>query len=794
MDHSRRFLEWVNTLGLEQTVFGRLVHYLDARFQIRRLSFLFLFTLLLSFLLFWDIDFPYFVQVGDIATTDIKSPISFQIVDEVATETKRREAEQSVPPIYDFDPNAYENTTHNIYKSWRKMRQLVKQTAWPEEDHKRAEAVSEFMEQKKAFETELGSPVTDLIFRWLIDKRFSASLENILIEAFAKWSSYKVYDGATNLLPEDDAPLIVRVIDRRGAFEEYTAVRGELKSLRDPQNFSFEGVPGEAGLGQPDRKRLQTLALEILAPNLTFNRQETSDRKDKARASVLPVQLSIAKNQVVVAAGAIVQPIHVTLMEEIRNLKSDRRSDFVSLVSALLFLSLMLVFFSYTRRFTLNRVRVQDKELAVMGLVTVIVVLITKIFLFMTDAAFVVKYGNLVPSSAFLYSAPIAAGPMLVGLLISSGEIIWLFTAFLAIVGAVMVDFNFGFLLVSMIGGIAAARGVYSCKKRNDIYWAGVRTGLVNSLVIALVLVMQGMGNTELLNQLIWAVPAGFMGGIISSMIAMMLVPLLESAFNFVTDVKLLELSNLNHPLMQEMIVKAPGTYHHSLVVGSMVEAAASEIGANALLAKVMAFYHDIGKTSHAQYFIENQKPGNNPHDHISPYMSKTILIAHIKDGAEMGMRHQLGKPIIDGVLQHHGTTLISYFYNKALDEADQDVDQVLEDDFRYPGPKPQFREAALVMLADSIEAAARSLDEPTTARLQNIVKNIIQAKFLDGQLNECNLTLADLSVIESSFCRILLGIYHQRIDYPNLNMSQSNPFKLRDSKPRGEKKGMSGA
>ena len=147
--------------------------------------------------------------------------------------------------------------------------------------------------------------------------------------------------------------------------------------------------------------------------------------------------------------------------------------------------------------------------------------------------------------------------------------------------------------------------------------------------------------------------------------------------------------------------------------------------------------------------------------------MSKTILIAHVKDGAEMGLQHKLGKPIIDGILQHHGTTLISYFYNKALEEQDEDIDTVLEEDFRYPGPKPQFREAALVMLADSIEAAARSLDEPTAARLQNIVKNIIQTKFLDGQLEECNLTLKDLSVIEQAFKRILLGAYHQRIDYP---------------------------
>ena len=282
IDHSRRFLEWVNNLGFEQTNLGRIIHFLDEKFQVRRLSVLFLFMLFLSFLLFWDIDFPYFVQVGDIASSDIKSPISFQIVDEVATETKRREAEQSVPPVFDFDPNVYENLTHNVYKSWRKMRQMVKQAPWPEAEGKHAEAVIDFMQHKKVFEQELGTPVTDSVFKWLIEKRFSARLENILIEAIAKWSSFRIFDGSGNLLPGVDSPLIVRVIDRGSGEEEYTAVRGELKSLRERKNFTFEGVPGEGKLSPTDRKQLGAFAKQLRGPNLTFNRQETADRKDKA--------------------------------------------------------------------------------------------------------------------------------------------------------------------------------------------------------------------------------------------------------------------------------------------------------------------------------------------------------------------------------------------------------------------------------------------------------------------------------------------------------------------------------
>jgi putative nucleotidyltransferase with HDIG domain len=373
----------------------------------------------------------------------------------------------------------------------------------------------------------------------------------------------------------------------------------------------------------------------------------------------------------------------------------------------------------------------------------------------------------MIPESAFLYAAPSAAGAMLVGLLITAGEVVWIFSLFIAVVLGLMVDQKFSYMLVTIIGSLAAARGVYGCKARNDLYFAGLRTGLVNALMILLTITVQHFGDETLMRELLWTVPAGLVSGILSSLVAMMLIPMLESIFNITTDVKLLELSNLNHPLLKEMIVRAPGTYHHSLVVGSMVEAAAEEIGANPLLAKVMSYYHDIGKTQHAQYFIENQKPGNNPHDHLSPHMSKTILIAHVKDGVELGVEHKLGKPIIDGIVQHHGTTLIAFFYNRAVEQHDEAIDEVAEDDFRYPGPKPQFREAALIMLADSIEAASRSLDEPTPTRLQNIVKNIIQRKFMDGQLDECNLTLKDLSIIEESFIKILNGIYHQRIDYP---------------------------
>jgi putative nucleotidyltransferase with HDIG domain len=229
---------------------------------------------------------------------------------------------------------------------------------------------------------------------------------------------------------------------------------------------------------------------------------------------------------------------------------------------------------------------------------------------------------------------------------------------------------------------------------------------------------------------------------------------------------KLLEFSNLSSPLLHNLMVRAPGTYHHSVLVGNLVEAAAEAIHANPLLAKVAAYYHDIGKVSKPLYFIENVRGGDNKHDKLSPSMSALILIAHVKEGVELAKEYRLGTPIVDIIRQSHGTSLISFFYQKAKTQS-LDSAAIKEQDFRYPGPKPQTREAGLVLLADAVEAASRTLSDPTPARIQGLVQKIINNIFIDGQLDECELTLKNLHEIAKSFNRVLNGIYHHRIDYP---------------------------
>lgn len=768
IDQSLEFLNWVNRLGLEKTIVGRVAQELDERFRVRRILLLFLFSLGLSFLLAFNFDFSYSLQPGDVASTDIKAPIGFQFVDEVATEDLRDQAAKKVVPVFDYDRGVFEDTLNRTYRAFRKMRDEARKVQWSKQEFAYDDQVRDFFKFKPMFEEMLGRDFSEREFEWLTIKKFNVQIENALVAILERWSQYRIIDSFDKNMPVGLHELNVRDAQGASYSNEYIINMQDIHDLAHEEDFLIDHDVMPKGLSTNDQTMLSILARSMVLPNITLNKAETNDRKKRAKEQIVVEKKLIEKNQVIVHEGAKVRPIDATILREIENQRSLQHRNFVALISAILFVVLLLVCFSYVRRFTLNRVVVEAKDIGIMGFVMLLTVSIAKLFLFLTNTAFTTKYGTMIPDSAVIFLAPVSAGAMLVGLLISAGELVWIFSLVLAIVVGFMVEeWKFPFFLVSVAGSIAGASGVFSCKKRNDIYMAGIKTGAVNALMIALVLTVQQFNNDDYSKLLIWSVPAGFLSGLISSMVAMMTVPMLETLFNCTTDVKLLELSNLNHPLMKDMIVRAPGTYHHSLVVGSMVEAAAEEIAANPLLAKVMSYYHDIGKVEHAGYFIENQKAGSNPHDHLSPHMSKTILIAHVKDGVELGLQYHLGKPIIDGIVQHHGTTLISFFHNRAIEQQDEDLSPISEEDFRYPGPKPQFREAALIMLADSIEAAARSLDEPTPVRLRNIVKNIIQRKFMDGQLDECNLTLRDLSMVEEAFIRILHGIYHQRIDYP---------------------------
>lgn len=376
---------------------------------------------------------------------------------------------------------------------------------------------------------------------------------------------------------------------------------------------------------------------------------------------------------------------------------------------------------------------------------------------------FTISYYVLEANLSVFY-LPFALVPMLTMLLFNNLEAALVMTLAISVSVAVISGNFFQVSILSMVSGIVSSILVQDARRRTTIIRAGFIVGFVQVL---LVIFMEHF----------WIRPvdryvALLLNGIASSIIVLGVLPIFEGLFKRVTNISLLELADFNHPLLQRLTIEAPGTYHHSLVVGNLSEAACSAIGANALLARIGAYYHDIGKLQKPEYFSENQDVQQSKHDNLAPTMSKLVIMNHIKEGVELAKKHQLNNSIIDFIQQHHGNSLVYYFYRRAL-EGLEDDQEVREEGFRYPGPKPATKETAVVLLADSVEAATRALKDPMPAKIEEVVHKIINNKFIDGQLDACDLTLKEIEVISAVFIRILSGIYHSRVSYPEEQKSE---------------------
>lgn len=345
------------------------------------------------------------------------------------------------------------------------------------------------------------------------------------------------------------------------------------------------------------------------------------------------------------------------------------------------------------------------------------------------------------------------------------------------------------FMLIYFIGGLTGAYTVRDARTRGVLLAAGFYVGIMQVVCMALV-----HPHSEIMftREFVFSyVRPLIVNGVVSAFVVMATLKIFETMFGVLTNFSLMELSDFNQPLLKRMVLEAPGTYHHSLVVSNLAESGADAIGANALLTRVGAYYHDIGKLVKAEYFTENQLMGGNVHDKIEPSMSRLVILNHVKEGIELGKKYKLNRLILDFIPQHHGTSLMYYFYQKALEET-EDESTVKEENYRYPGPKPQSREAAIVLLADSVEGSTRALDEATPKKIEEQVHKIINNKFIDGQLDECNLTLKEIDIIAKTFIRVLSAMYHGRVRYPekknvidDRNQKSAEEFAAPDSPPQ---------
>jgi hypothetical protein len=485
------------------------------------------------------------------------------------------------------------------------------------------------------------------------------------------------------------------------------------------------------------------ISVKVIRPNLLPNMKETNRDIDAAISQVEPVV--IKKGQNIVNKGEELTWSHIELLKASGLLKESLIDIRLLIGYGLLTFILGLLTAIYIKYFH-RSIYKNRGNLMLIGLITILI-------LFISMGANVISK----------YLIPIPAISMLITILLDARVAIMVNVPVSMLVGLIAGN-DITVIFIALVGGLVGSLKMMVSHQRRDLFITGLLVGVSNALVIISMELLLGSGFLGALRQSVW----GFLNGGFAAVLTIGTLPIWENLFDIITPLKLLELSNPNQPLLKKLLMEAPGTYHHSIIVGNLAEYAAQEVGANSLLARVGAYYHDVGKIKRPYFFNENQIAGDNPHDKITPSLSTLIITSHVKDGVEMANEHKIPGVIRDIIEQHHGDSVVAYFYHKA--KQGENADKVTIDSFRYEGPKPQTREAAIVMLADSVEAAVRSMSDHSIGKMEGLIRKVIKEKLDNGQLDESDLTLKDLDTIANAFLSILSGIFHQRIEYPEID------------------------
>ncbi|MDY6826040.1 MAG: HDIG domain-containing protein [Bacillota bacterium] len=490
----------------------------------------------------------------------------------------------------------------------------------------------------------------------------------------------------------------------------------------------------------------ETLVEPLVEQNMFYNAMATEESRELARRQVEPV--IVFRDTLIVSEGEPVTEHQYALLEDL-GLIRGQQADYPAYIGLFLLLAVVFILAGSYIYIFVNDVFNSPSLLLLMGLVFFITLVFS------------------VAASYFSgFFVPVAMGVILITVLFGY-KLALINNLALTLMVGLITGGEFSYILVALMGGLASIYAVTRLSQRSDLARAGFYVSATDfTLILAVYLFFGNVSmETDSLINFSYSAIAGVGNGIFSAVVAIGLLPFLESLFGVTTAITLLELSNPNHPLLRELLLKAPGTYYHSMMVSNLAEAAADRVKANSLLTRVGAYYHDIGKLKRPYFFSENQLSGENPHQKLSPNLSALIIGAHPKDGVDMGRKYRLPEPIIDIAAQHHGTSMISFFYQQAVEQNGEE--NIEAEKFRYEGPKPQTKEAAIIMLADAVEAGVRSLTKPTSNRVEMMVRRMIKEKLEDGQLDQSDLTLKELDIIADAFIYIMSGVYHSRIEYP---------------------------
>jgi putative nucleotidyltransferase with HDIG domain len=709
---------------------------------------------------------------GAIAAHDYVASRDLLISDEDATRAKQSQVREGVLPVYDLDPGVVGDLDHRIEQLFLRGRRLVARPADESPSPPLPESrpvAQELLKTAAPDQLRIVAQQVDLLVR----KRFSPQLEERLRAVAARALRRGVVGNKSLLLEHRMRGVTLRDLGT-GTEEVQVDLFDHLGYPGEARDFLDSEIGDWTGYSVAERRLLVDLLLENLPINLLPNRSETLARQEAAAAGAGQVFNQIRKGQVIVRKGDVIDAADARVIAQMRGERQLRLQ-----VPPLAGTFFLLALAAAVIWLAVSGEKVADhgpRRVFGESLMLLLLGLLGAKFCFLVAGALSGAFEGPPLSSArsYAYAIPFASVALLAALLLGRHAALVLSILFSILASRLSVDADPQWVIFySFAGSLAAvhALDLYQFRQRLVLARVGLMVGVINVLLV-LILTSLGAPAERGWMQLGFDVLCAFAGGLLVTAVASFAVPILEALLGITTDIKLVELSNTNLPLLRRLAFEAPGTFQHSLMVANLSKEGCEAIGADPVLAYAAGLYHDVGKVLRPEYFVENQRGGQNRHDKLLPSMSALILLNHVKDGLELAREHHLPQVIQDAILQHHGTRLIKYFYHRAMELKDPEAKEVTEDKYRYPGPKPQNKVMGVLMVADAVEAASRTLAEPSPAKIRALIQTILDDILKDGQLEDTDLTLSDLRTVSETFLRVLANIFHQRIDYPGFDFN----------------------
>jgi hypothetical protein len=697
---------------------------------------------------------------GEIAGRDYVAPADLLIPDEETTEERQERARQEVPPVYDLDTAAAARLERELGALFAAGRQL---------DRREAE-ISE-QDLTVALARASGLRITRSQASALSAEGFDDDLEARVVSLAIRALRRGVVEGKSRLLENRVRGVTLRDLrtgEERLHFDlfDHLEYPGEVRELLETE------VEDWRDLTTAQREQVVDLLMANLPANLSPNRSETLERQEAAAAAVAPTFKQIRKGQVIARQGDQIGLAEARTIAEAtgRDRLAGRLLPLAGTVALLGLVALVLwPGLARQRVADHSRRRLYDETLLLL-----LVSILGAKFCFLVSSGLANSFDGAPFDSfrSYAYGVPFAALALMAALLFSRAAAALLTFLFAVLVSRLAGPDALWVTLYAAVGSLGAVFAVeaFQIKQRLTLTRVGLLVGGLNVVsVLILAALAGGTGTTPV--QLLFDAVCAFGGGLLVAAVGSFSIPILETTLGITTDIKLVELANTNLPLLRRLAFEAPGTFQHSLMVANLAKEGCEVIGADPVLAYTGGLYHDVGKVLRPDYFVENQRPGQNPHDKLTPSMSSLVIISHVKDGLDLAEEYHLPQLVRDAIAQHHGTRLISFFFSRAKDRAEKKEgerkEDVTEEKYRYPGPKPQDKVMGVLMMADGVEAASRTLAEPTELKIRTLVRKIVGDCLDDGQLDESDLTLADIKKVSRAFIRVLTNIFHQRIDYP---------------------------